>query len=709
MKSVLIYAGTTEGRRLSEMLAQREIPSLVCVATEYGEQVMHETLESRLIRVRQGRLTKEQMKQLYAGEDFLAVVDATHPYATLVTENVRESLSGSCIPYFRISRALEEEQETKEGCLYFSSAAECAEALGKTEGTVLLTTGSKELEAFCGEESLRKRLAVRVLPGRESLEACYQNGLEGRQIIAMQGPFTKEMNLATIRQWGAASLVTKESGKTGGADEKMEAAREAGIPCYVIRRPVAGQEEGHTFEEVLKAVVSLAQAEEEAGRAAREQAGRTAEGKAPELQTCKETGRGCLDVVLAGIGMGAPEDHTAALDQRLAETDYLFGAKRMLEGLTAKKEKVPHYLAKDILPYLEKLPDDAKITILFSGDAGFFSGAEKMRKALEGLKRARIRILPGISSICALSARLGISWQDADIISAHGTETDAWKTSLLFSLRRGRKVFFLTSGPEDVREVGEILTGQGLADCFEIKLGRQLSYDDEEILEVTAKAATEITKPGLYAGFLIPKATGIATGQITPGVLDEEFLREKVPMTKEEVREVSICKLHLTENAVVYDVGSGTGSISMEIAALSPKVRVYALECKPEAVALTKKNQEKFGAFNIRVVEGTAPESFEGLPAPSHVFIGGSGGKLEEILDALYHKNPRARVVMNAISLESIAQMQGLLKKYPVRDVDVTTVSVSKAREIGSYHLMQAANPVTIFSFTFYEAEGGEA
>ena len=190
-------------------------------------------------------------------------------------------------------------------------------------------------------------------------------------------------------------------------------------------------------------------------------------------------------------------------------------------------------------------------------------------------------------------------------------------------------------------------------------------------------------------------------GQIVPGWRDEAFERGDVPMTKEEVRAISISKLALTEDAVVYDIGAGTGSVAMEIAALSPKIAVYAIECKPEAVALIEKNKERLGASRVSVISGMAPEALKDLPTPSHAFIGGSKGNLPEILEALYRKNPRMRIVMNAISLESIAQMQELIKSERVTDLDVTTISVSKAKQVGAYHLMQAGNPVTIFSFSF--------
>lgn len=193
--------------------------------------------------------------------------------------------------------------------------------------------------------------------------------------------------------------------------------------------------------------------------------------------------------------------------------------------------------------------------------------------------------------------------------------------------------------------------------------------------------------------------------RLTPYLRDEDFIRDKIPMTKEEVRHISVCKLGLTEDAVVYDVGAGTGSIAVEIANLSAEIQVFAIETAPEAVSLIRKNVEKFGLFNVEVVEAIAPEGLEALPVPSHAFIGGSKGNLKAILDTLYAKNPQMRIVMNAVSLEAIVQMQQALSFFQVKDLDITQMSVSKAKELGDYHLMMANNPVYIYAFTF---DGGK-
>ena len=172
------------------------------------------------------------------------------------------------------------------------------------------------------------------------------------------------------------------------------------------------------------------------------------------------------------------------------------------------------------------------------------------------------------------------------------------------------------------------------------------------------------------------------------------FIRGKVPMTKEEVREVAICKLHLTENSVVYDIGSGTGSIAVEAAARSAKLHVFAVEQKEEAVALIEQNRAKFHLKKITVVHGKAPDALKELPVPTHAFIGGSSGNLHEIINVLREKNPHIRIVITAISLETVSEITALLKETEVTQSEVVALQVSRAKAVGNYHLMQAENPV---------------
>ena len=193
--------------------------------------------------------------------------------------------------------------------------------------------------------------------------------------------------------------------------------------------------------------------------------------------------------------------------------------------------------------------------------------------------------------------------------------------------------------------------------------------------------------------------------QITPGISDSQFIRGQVPMTKEEVRVLSICKLHLDENSIVYDIGSGTGSVAVEIARLSEKIKVYAIETKSEAVSLIKENTQKFGLKNIEVVESLAPAGLEKLAAASHAFIGGTKGQFKKILSALYQINPAMRIVVNAITLESISNIQKELSDLCI-NYECLQMSFSRSEKAGSYHLMKSENPVYIFSFNLNDKSG---
>lgn len=190
---------------------------------------------------------------------------------------------------------------------------------------------------------------------------------------------------------------------------------------------------------------------------------------------------------------------------------------------------------------------------------------------------------------------------------------------------------------------------------------------------------------------------------LTPCLHDDQFIRGDVPMTKEEIRHLAVCKLHLTSDSVVYDIGCGTGSVAVEIACLSPDIAVYGIETKDEALDLIRQNKEKFGCDNLIPVHALAPDGLEELPVPTHAFIGGTKGNLKPILTCLQKKNPAMRIVTTAVTLESMAEITSLLKEFPVRDAEVVQVGVSHAAVLGGYHLLQAQNPVFIFSFTFGE------
>lgn len=697
MKEILIFAGTTEGRKLSECLSKADILHTVCVATEYGEIVL---TENACAHVHRGRMDVEEMSAFISDGQFSAVVDATHPYAQVVTENIRNAMKGMDIPYIRLKRETDDSYDYDK-IRSFECNEDCAEALLQINGNILLTTGSKELSVYCGYESLKDRLYVRVLPGLESLSLCNENGIMGKHILALQGPFTVDMNEAMLRQYDISCLVTKKSGRAGGYIEKLEAAKRLDIPVYVVER---------------------ANVEENASNT-RNTNGGDNRGKAYSFrETCELLSNIChkkiipqnkLNITLAGVGMGSQASLTKEVEQAIKEADIILGAKRMIDTYEPRLEKKPYYMAGDIIPYLKKLQgndtfyEDKNVVILFSGDSGFYSGCQSLYRSLRaetesGALDADISIMPGISSIAYLAACTGESYQDAEICSIHGRK----QANLADIIRHNSKTFMLMSGVNDVNSLGQLLLDAGLNQCIVIA-GYELSYETQEIMALTPIECVELKKEGLYTCLI--KNPNAGDRRLTHGKADSEFIRDKVPMTKEEVREVSICKLRLTDKALVYDIGSGTGSIAMEMAGLSPDLKVYAIERKPEAVALIKKNKEKFKLDNIEVIEAEAPEGLDELPKPTHVFIGGSGGNLNEILNTLYSMNDSMRIVITAVSLETIAQIKEILSAYPIANEDIVELQVNRSKVIGKYHMMQAENPVWICSFDFREGAADEA
>ena len=235
---ILLFGGTGEGHALAEWLRGEHIPFTVSVATEYGETLLPEGMD-----VRVGRLTEEDMAVLFRAGDYTLVVDATHPYAVAVTENIRAAAHAAGLPCLRLLRS----SDGEDGCQKAADMAAAAEMLRQMEGNILLTTGSKELHHFA-LPGLRERCFPRVLPMADSLERCHALGFPPKNIICMQGPFTREMNVATLHQYHIDILVTKDTGGYGGFREKAQAAREANCRLLVVERP--RQEDGLSLEAI---------------------------------------------------------------------------------------------------------------------------------------------------------------------------------------------------------------------------------------------------------------------------------------------------------------------------------------------------------------------------------------------------------------------------------------------------------------------------
>lgn len=705
MKKVLVFAGTTEGRELAELLADSNIKCSVCVATDYALELMND----KRLDVHCGRLTEEEMEVLMRDGKFDVVVDATHPYAQIVSQNVRQAADMESISLIRLRRSTE---SAEEGFVSFKTHEECSAWLSFQTGNILLTTGSKDLGSYAKNETIKNHLFVRVLPGEESIRLCTANGITGRQIIAMQGPFSAQMNECILREYSIDWMVTKISGHAGGFEEKVEAAKKAGVGVCAILPPLENVCQTEIPGDERKSSMYICENVYDTAK------------KLELLLKEDILSKRSRKIILSGIGMGNTDGMTREAYHAFEEAEIIFGAERMLENLPGKGIKVPYYRADDIISYLIEHPQYTKVAAAFSGDSGFYSGAQSMKKALEeanekGILKSETTILPGISSVSALAARLGVSWNDAVLASIHGR-----RTNVVNLVRKNTKVFLLLSGKNDFEMLVNKFREAGI-NHVKISAGYRLSYPEEKLftfyLDEFETKLFDLPE-GVYTCLI--ENEDCEEQILTPGIDDEIFSRTKVPMTKNEVRVLSISRLELTKNAVVYDVGSGTGSVSIECARLSPDIFVFAIEQKEEAANLTKENAVRLGLSDqIVVINKKAPEGFEELPTPTHVFIGGSSGALSDILSAIQKKlivkentkgktnkaSKGVRVVINAVSLETIAQITKLIQTYPVKHVQLTQIQASRAHKLGSYNLMQAQNPVLIASFNLLPGDKMEA
>lgn len=395
-----------------------------------------------------------------------------------------------------------------------------------------------------------------------------------------------------------------------------------------------------------------------------------------------------MNVTLIGMGSGQPENLTLQGLAALRQADLILGARRLLAVLPAgcTENRAAAYRPDEVAELLQTSGAENAV-LIYSGDTGFYSGASSMMEKLEALG-VRARVLPGLSSIQLLAAALGRPWQGWNLVSAHGRTCDP-----VAECMQGRPTFFLTGGSEDPATLCAQLAAEGFGDVQGV-VGQCLGTPEEKLFrgsvkELAAGRFNSLSVLLVEAAEVLPRRA--------PGLPDEAFERGDVPMTKQEVRAAVLAKLAVRPEDILWDVGAGTGSVSVELALAAPRGRVYAVECRPEGCALIKANREKFRTRNLVLVEGLAPAALSDLPAPDAVFIGGSKGSLAAIADAALDKNPDARICVSAIALESLSAAVAALTAKG-RTVQVSQIAVSRARAVGGLHLMMAQNPIYLIT-----------
>lgn len=390
-KNIYLFAGTTEGRLISEYLTSIKVDHHVFVATEYGAK---ELTDSPKAIIHIGRMESKEMAELFKNGKPNYVIDATHSYATIVSTNIRKALEMCNMEgaYLRVKREMVDLSSFNNNQIYTAAdtkeAIELVNKISSGNGcNILLTTGVKTLKDYVLGLNANSRIYARILPSVESLNMAYETGLKASNIIAMEGPFSKELNEALIKQYNISCLVTKNSGNKGGILEKIIACNDCKIPIVVIDNP--DEEEGLSLNEVLSILGD---------------------------EDCKQK-----ELTIIGIGMGDRRSITLEASEKIRDAEVIIGARRMLEvakkyNNTARFEIA--YLPADVYEIYESTRK-SKIVFLVSGDSGFYSGSQGVVEEFAA-HEVSVDVLPGISSVSYLAAVAGMPYSDSVVVSCHG-------------------------------------------------------------------------------------------------------------------------------------------------------------------------------------------------------------------------------------------------------------------------------------------------
>lgn len=421
-------------------------------------------------------------------------------------------------------------------------------------------------------------------------------------------------------------------------------------------------------------------------------------------------------VTIIGAGPGNPDLLSLAALDAIDIADVVIGAHRALVGIDVPPDVVRCELVKtaDIVAALTDAASWQRAVVVMTGDVGLFSGARRLVEALSGNAQVDVRVIPGISSASYLAARLARPWQDWRFASAHGVACD-----IVAEAERAGELFLATSGGEDPSRLSGELVQAGFGDA-RVTVAERLSYPDERITCATASEIAGQTFDDLNvmliefaggAGSPVGSNASLAASSRWPyassGIPDELFIRGDVPMTKEEVRAVALAKLRLTATDTVWDVGAGTGSVSIEAALVARAGSVWAVERNVTGVRLIRENADAFGCGNVHAVPGVAPEALAKLPVPDAVFVGGSAGELPSIVEAALEKNSQVRLCVPCVTVETLTEACALLSGSRFKGFEACQVSAARAEAVGSHHLMKAQNPVFLVSARGAGGEGG--
>lgn len=392
-------------------------------------------------------------------------------------------------------------------------------------------------------------------------------------------------------------------------------------------------------------------------------------------------------VRVIGAGPGGEGCLTFEAQEEIGRADIVFAAERHA-WLAGGKLRVLEPLEHALEEMRSHWARGAKVAVVVSGDPALYSLLPTLARAFG---RENLTVTPGVGALQALCAALKEPWQDAAVLSAHGRALSG--SHLAHAVRTHERTFLFCDARHNPAWLCAALRDNGISGV-EIAVGERLSYPDGRVVSGPPEVIKgETFDPLCLARVLNPRPV---KGLPDVGIPDGEFLRGKTPMTKKEIRALAVAALHLKPDSVVWDVGAGTGSVSVECARQCPEGQVFAVERDAEALSLIRENARKFFATNLSIVPGRAPEALSGLPSPTHVFLGGSGGEMGAILDYIEGLGVPVRLVATAVTLASASALTARLSAW--KNFEAAQVAVSRLEPASASHLIKAQNPVFLFS-----------
>lgn len=392
---------------------------------------------------------------------------------------------------------------------------------------------------------------------------------------------------------------------------------------------------------------------------------------------------------IIGAGMGACSQITGQGLEILKKSEVIYAFDRIAQ---LYGEEFPHIIScdyKGLMEYLNTETSDC-ISILVSGDVGFFSIAKTI--GTKFLDVFEIETICGINSMQYLCSKVGVSYENLHVLSLHGRDAIS---KLLGTIGYEEYSFLLTGGKNTTSVILSYLQEIGnqyghFYDQIKITVGECLSMEEERIV---SGSIAELSERNDFADLTVMLIENPNYQPRNKHYKDEAFTRTTVPMTKRDIRSLAVDYLDIQAENIVYDLGAGTGSVSVELASFAHKGIVYAVEKNPVAYETILLNKRKMGSYNLLPVLGNAKDEVKTLPLPDKVFIGGSSGELPEIMEVLFERNPKVEVVITAITLETLALGLEVCKKMAL-EYDITSVQSSYSRKLGAYNLMTGNNPI---------------